>query len=852
MSILGLTDQQIEQIGTDFRKIPVPSFLEKVNRNLTDCTVEERLCLMFICAYLPASDMADYPIAYFKKVVRDTLVIRDTLPWKDLYKGDLFLNYILPIRCNNENLTDHRMDFYNEIFPRVENLTQTAAVLEVNYWCYEKATYQSTDFRTASPLTVIRNTYGRCGEESVLCVAALRSIGIPARQCYTPRWAHCDDNHAWVEVFVDGAWHFIGACEPEAQLDKGWFAGAASQAMLIYARVFGHFNGGEAVTLQTPVITQVNIMKNYARTKQLTIQVTDADNQPVPGALVQFEVLNFSQFSPIAQLFADENGKVSLITGCGDLFIHAAKDGVFGDTIAVAAEENTCVKLGYTTKAGHAPVILKMVPPPANVHTSKQTLTPTQQHQHEAQLKNAEEIRKEYQNSFLQGEAANAFAQAFPGYEKQAETFISKANGNHQEISSFLVDKALLADKMDLLGTLRDKDFSDTSSNLLQSCLIQALSYKEQFPREIFVDYVLAPRVAFETLTDYRPFVSGYFSAKEKNAFRKNPAAAWSYLLETVKDCGTWEYETLSASPEGLLNVRFGSMKSMKIAFVSICRSLGIPALLHLADHEPEYWTDGNWHRLAAKAESGYRTGCLTLVKEFSEEELVYNKNFCIEKLGNGMYAPLNLEHIAFSGEKVTYTVEAGEYRVTVSNRLLDGSVDICLHFLQVRPNDEALLEITLPSSTSGSDIICHLTEVPVYLKNGELRNALSFLPENRPGSLAILEVGREPTEHLLNEILEQPEAFRQKNGQLILLVTVPEHNAYPLLKKVMESTGLQILVMNEKILSAADIRKAAHCASEEFPLIIGINNQYDCLFSVAGYHVGTGQLLLNHFKGIL
>ena len=44
-------------------------------------------------------------------------------------------------------------------------------------------------------------------------------MGIPARQIYTPRWAHCDDNHAWVEVWVDGSWHFLGACEPEETLD---------------------------------------------------------------------------------------------------------------------------------------------------------------------------------------------------------------------------------------------------------------------------------------------------------------------------------------------------------------------------------------------------------------------------------------------------------------------------------------------------------------------------------------------------------------------------------------------------------------------------------------------------------
>ena len=38
-------------------------------------------------------------------------------------------------------------------------------------------------------------------EESAFLVSALRSVGIPARQVYVPRWSHCGDNHArssWV------------------------------------------------------------------------------------------------------------------------------------------------------------------------------------------------------------------------------------------------------------------------------------------------------------------------------------------------------------------------------------------------------------------------------------------------------------------------------------------------------------------------------------------------------------------------------------------------------------------------------------------------------------------------------
>ena len=67
-----------------------------------------------------------------------------------------------------------------------KNASLQDAILEVNHWCHEKAIYTPSDARTSSPLATVRTAYGRCGEESTFLVAALRSVGIPARQVYIP------------------------------------------------------------------------------------------------------------------------------------------------------------------------------------------------------------------------------------------------------------------------------------------------------------------------------------------------------------------------------------------------------------------------------------------------------------------------------------------------------------------------------------------------------------------------------------------------------------------------------------------------------------------------------------------
>ena len=118
---------------------------------------------------------------------------------------EIFLNYVLFHRVNEEEIAPCRTFFRREIGERAEGMSLREAALEVNYWCAQEATYHCTDDRTLSALAVYRRGNGRCGEESVFTVNALRSVGVPARQVYAPKWSHCDDNHAWVEIWCDGS-----------------------------------------------------------------------------------------------------------------------------------------------------------------------------------------------------------------------------------------------------------------------------------------------------------------------------------------------------------------------------------------------------------------------------------------------------------------------------------------------------------------------------------------------------------------------------------------------------------------------------------------------------------------------
>ena len=198
-----------DKIAQDFEKrrhiVSNESYFEIFN-NLSG---ERMQAMQFLYAYMPLPDIADYSGEYHLQNVDYALKARAEMPWGKNVPIREFLHFVLPVRVNNENLDTSRAVFYNELRDRVKNLSMHDAALEVNHWCHEKVTYTPSDIRTSSPLATVRTAYGRCGEESTFTVAALRAVGIPARQVYAPRWAHTDNNHAWVEAWVDGEWHFL-------------------------------------------------------------------------------------------------------------------------------------------------------------------------------------------------------------------------------------------------------------------------------------------------------------------------------------------------------------------------------------------------------------------------------------------------------------------------------------------------------------------------------------------------------------------------------------------------------------------------------------------------------------------
>ena len=457
----------------------LPQVFAEIDKKLAECTDEVALACKYLYAFMPYSDIGNYAFEVFLDYAENGVYL-----WKENsgvaeLPEEIFLNYVLFHRVNEEEIAPCRTFFRREIGERTEGMSFREAALEVNYWCAQEATYHCTDDRTLSALAVYRRGNGRCGEESVFTVNALRSVGVPARQVYAPKWSHCDDNHAWVEVFVNGEWHFLGACEPEEVLDTGWFSGPANRAILIHTRNFSDYvkESNEEYLGKEGALHYFNHTSFYGRTKLVKILVKDEKGKPAAGAHVVVEILNMAEFFPAAAVIADADGEVQMTLGLGDIRVRAF-DGIRRAEAMMRIEEEDSLELVLREEA--VPEAddrwqTLEIRAPKEVPVRNVVATKGQKERNAARMAEAERLRKaRFAACFDEKKAA-----AYP----EAEEIFHRAGENFEEVYTFL-SKDENPNRKKLLFSLALKDAKDLKASVLEDHLN---CEQGDLPEEIYV-----------------------------------------------------------------------------------------------------------------------------------------------------------------------------------------------------------------------------------------------------------------------------------------------------------------------------------------------------------------------------
>ena len=696
-------------------------------------SIQQQEALKFLFAYMPLSDLANYNGDFFLANANIALKTRQESPWGKSIPEDIFLHYVLPCRLSNESLDSFRIAYYDEIQRRVKGMDALHAALEINHWCHEKVTYQNIPGMNPGPMNIILSACGRCGMQSAFTVASLRTAGIPARVTEVPLWAHMDGNHAWVEGWINGKWHYMEACAPEPVLDRAWFTEDASRAMLIHTWSFGAKYEHENTMVDYGNYFRVNTLSRYADTKTITVKVVDANNVPVKDAAVEYLLYTTlgGQFYLHAIVPTDESGLSRFETGLGDLLIWARKgdDFNFGK---ICVKDTDTLELTLNRKpADHGSEELDFAAPVARAPLKGPAAELIEANT--KRIREEDRIRQAYIDSWMKPDDAAHLAKELGIDPEIVMNIISRSMGNYKSIASFLThtrvpDRSLAINLLkqvpsQYLRSTKEEIFADHLNNVIRFENTHGYDY------ELYSKYVLNPSIANRMIFAWRKYLFESMPVSFRQEAINDPSILIKYVNNNIVldkyETGK-SYPAPRISPKGVDELKVSDSFARNIYFVALCRSLGIPSRIDFRSNGnvPQYYFNKEWHDVWLTGKNQPLPG-KGFVRFSSSDKHPAPKqfiNFTIAHFKNGRYNTLDTE-VDFEDE---HALAPGHYMLVTGNRDSDSKVLATLSFFELKANEHKSIDIKLRRWSRNT------TGVALYRAawSGDIKNVIRLIQD--------------------------------------------------------------------------------------------------------------------------
>jgi hypothetical protein len=335
--------------------------------------------------------------------------------------------------------------------------------------------------------------------------------------------------------------------------------------------------------------------------------------------------------------------------------------------------------------------------------------------------------------------------------------------GNHQVIKQFLAEakNKNLAER--LLDVLSKKDLRDVT--------LEVLKDNEVAPKEatlLYDKYVLSPRVENEWLTPYKAFF------REKMAFIKSPKQLEEWCNQNIRLDKDHNPQQLRMLPMSVYREKLTDELGRNIFFVSVARSLGMPARINEVNGKPQYYADGKWFDVfasSAKAQNPQAQITLDYKEAAHNDNPKYYIHFTLSKLDDGR---LDLQTFP---EEATWkddfakgqAMDTGEYVLTTGTRMASGKV--LAHLQRIHLDKDQTVAFTLRESQEDVQVIGSLNAEDIY-HDQQLNADKSLLSVTGRGYyvLAIVAPNQEPTNHALRDISVYKDEFEKWGRKMIFL----------------------------------------------------------------------------------
>lgn len=740
--------------------------------------------------------------------------------------GDEWLHSVASPRINNEALSPWMEEFQAWLWDEVDGLNTVEKILRVNELAAAEVTYQSSNARTLPPPALKRGIYGRCGEESTFVTAALRSVGIPARQVYAPLWNHSDDNHAWVEAFDGESWRFLGACEPEAVLDIGWFNAAAARAPLVVSRT--HIARADSSPDDLGVNRAGQHLKNESQRYRdgacLKFSVSTEED-----GFLSIYLLNYSSLAPLLEVAVKNLNEHELDLGAGTYHLsYETKSGRYGANLDLVSLEDQTIELKAESwdmslenlpTVWHAAAVSRPVPEVSDEDRAKglairAEATRRRQDKEDSQKQYALELAKG--RSDLEGE------------------ILERSRGNSEEVSKLLDLASGNEAVLQLLLLVPQKDLYELKAEEYFGELKVVLDAANELDPKLRVETLLNPRIHTEDFSIYR------------SGLKIEPKTPDQIMGEMREQ---YEFNSQNMEPYEPLTVL---AKQPKLSLRDFTKLLCGNLRAH--GHPVQYINEGlvkvfagEWRMLAVEEPSRLR-----LISQDQDYAWRSGQNYQLINLDHDPVTVRTGLGVWTGSSELIYLI-GRKYGVMTTIRLPNGDQRSQITMVEVVPGEVTEIELSLPP-VSAEDL---LVDLPI--PSEALVQALN-LPDTEVGLAVLAQGGHEPSEHAFEELTLLWDGLSSRLDKVTIYYDSSREGTLEALER---SPRFLALLEEGLVAELKPLDYSAHLESlgrglfvepETLPLIMLYETRDSIArirYSHAGYIVGLGERILNSIEEI-
>jgi len=648
-------------------------------------------------------------------------------------------------------------------------------------------------------------------------------------------------------VWVDGKWYFLGACEPDPELNMGWFAIPSTRTMMVHSNAFGKYNQNEEVTLATNLFSRVNMLSNYTDTKKITVTVLNADNKPVENATVKFKLYNYAEYYSIATQQTNAAGKAEITTGLGDLLIWASFDNHYNYQ-KIDVRESSSITLIMNRIQGKEYVEELTIVPPVEKHDIV-TASPEKAKLNSARLHYEDSLRNAYMQTFMTENDGNLVKNENLT-SQQIGYLLQKSEGNYAEIIQLLEQNSKKVDGLylnDLMLSLSEKDLRDLDASIIQQHITYYKPNKYNF--DCYLKGIISPRISNEGIRPWRQFLKSHFEKELQNNISVIAIMAW--IQEHIQIDEVGNYFNCPISPRGVCELRISDRHSRDIFFVAACRSLDIPAYLDNATNQLFAYENNKWNYVSFDLMQNLgETGTLTIDYQGDAEITpTYWTHYTIAKFENGDFVTFDYENDPrVANFPFSLTLDAGYYMLSTGNRYSDGTTLSRLDFFNIPAGKEVKKSLIIRDLLKRNETYGVIQTDYSFNIDNQIKTVQQLMNGNTM-LVCFIDPTLEPTKHLLNDLAARKSDFEKWGGTMLFVVPSDKLSAdfnfdqwqLPSQSILMEDKGNQWF---NKIITDTD-----QYFRDNYPVVYLIKNDGMIIFKSEGYRIGTGNLILNTLK---